>query len=567
MIRMLKTLFRHGKLPGCGKQSGLSPIAYTSGARRLLKQKRFWDIGCFLSRLHQQDTGLSPDQLNGIVPAEDAEAACQYYHQEIGTIALGLGSNGEILRFLSGDPGPFTVILPRTMRSWLSAQGMQLRSARSQWSFLRLQWQKAWLCAQMMRHILRRQGRMFRRPAPDGPYAAFVGGQTVFLPCKAVPPEDRWDMVSWYRRSGLIQRPLKEIWMVDVAPDDDRDPAGLAFPNKALPALQGDDEARAFLREASGIARRCLRLWLSGKGWAPFVCLQALELAYARHVSSNDFADQYLFNWTSSFMIRPLWTREAIRQGSRVVFVVYSHNFRFFFPDEPREEGQPGRTDPVPNPNLQLMTWPEYAVPEAGVEAALRQHEPAPALYHHVGAIGLFDMPMPLPETDRPAIAIFESEPGRLPLYARMGSLPLFGDIDYCIRFMEECCAAIRDVGAVPVWKSKSYWTNANQEPQNISAAFRRRHRVVEKYDAVIIDSRISSHRVASWAAGAIVMPFSSAATNARLLGQPVAYFDPSGRLAPFEAMAFGTPLILNPDDLRAWLGDIVARTGSSGHT
>jgi hypothetical protein len=504
----------------------------------------------YMRRLANASLGLPRGWLIGLVPANLGVGAEWCLRQLLWFQARQpLGARADLVRFINGDPGPFFAPLPSAWRNELRSFGMKLDFARSSWSFLRFQISGYASGIRRIMHYVRNFRRFGR---PDGRYAVLYHARSLNVPPRNCPPP-HWDWATWTWESGLVEPGLR-LWAVSLAGEDVARENIETVPNP-LPILRSRGAALKFAALTMQIMVVTTLRWLSGAWWAPIMLREFVDLAYVRCVASSDLAVSYFFPPQFS-SLRPLWTWAVEKQDSKAIKVSYSHNFQTTF-----LRGKPDL--PMSDPTYSLMCWSDavYLTEQCG---PFMESLGAPRHRHIVGGpVAFVDEGGLPPKTNRPAIAVFDTDPWPRVDRAIVGMPQYWHSVDIVRTFLDEVSAAIRDAGAVPVWKLKG--TIFDEEARH-AGALRYDHvahrSIARKHDVVICEDTVPVHRLAGSVDAAIVLPFTTPATIFRQFGLPAAYYDPTGELGGNIVMARGAQILTDRRALRVWLQEVLERVG-----
>ena len=94
----------------------------------------------------------------------------------------------------------------------------------------------------------------------------------------------------------------------------------------------------------------CLYDFLRGYWWHPLLLSEAAERKFVEIINVDSLHSMYLFNNTSGFAYKPMWTYEAEKKGVEIIFYFYSLNY---FPNTKKFQNPVGMTS---------MSWKNFAV-------------------------------------------------------------------------------------------------------------------------------------------------------------------------------------------------------------
>lgn len=279
----------------------------------------------------------------------------------------------------------------------------------------------------------------------------------------------------------------------------------------------------------------CLR----GRWWHALLLNQAALAAQVRSLPINLLAQEYLFH-NSGWIYRPLWTYDAERLGSAVIFYFYSTNCESF--------KKPCGYSPLTY-GWKAMTWPHYLVWNEYQLDFVRRAVGAQANISVVGPIWFQSNVAKMPQLDKPGVAVFDVTPIRQSRYCILGVDYDFYIPSTCESFLKNIANISSRLDTVILWKRKRK-IGTMSHPQYRYFA----DRLSERADVVLIDPDISAFRVIESSCAVISMPFTSTALIARAMGKPSIYYDPTGKLQRDDRAAHGIFIISDLDELETWL-------------
>lgn len=295
---------------------------------------------------------------------------------------------------------------------------------------------------------------------------------------------------------------------------------------------------------AWGIGASLIATWdfLRGRWWHALLLNQAALAAQARMQSPERLARDYLFH-NSGWIYRPLWTYEAEKRGSRIIFYFYSSNCEGF----KRPEGYPPLLY-----GYQAMNWPLYLVWDEYQADFVRRAVGETANISVVGPIWFHCSAMEMPAISGRGVAVFDITPTRSSLYQTLGMDFEFYVPQICITFLRDIQSAAKDSGYLMLWKRKRKLKKESSfaHPSYLSSA----ERLSESENVIAVDPGISAYRVIEASTRVVSMPFTSTALIARELGKPSCYYDPTGLVQKEDRAAHGIVIISGVEELTRWL-------------
>lgn len=451
----------------------------------------------------------------------------------------GFNLNRALLRALGSKRNSVVFPLPNEWRNILKKHGFKVANIRSAvlWQF--------YVLALLLYGVVRIgkisfAGISFGRNAESQlkPYAYFVDLVHGNLPQERTDTKS-YDVISWYlQRFGkaknieVVQHSVARALPVIVGGVE-------VFPCQGpLPSLMSTRAVCDYVLwgfHASLIAAvDCLR----GRWWHALLLNQSALASQVRNLPEGSLAQEYLFH-NSCWIYRPLWTYEAERRGSAIIFYFYSTNTEDF----KRSSVYP----PIPY-GWKAMTWPRYLVWDKYQADFVRRSVRKSVTISVVGPIWFECKPLLMPQIKKPGIAVFDVTPQRLSSYCTFGI-----DYEFYIpriskMFLEHIADKAQQADILMLWKGKRrIGSRAHPNYRQFAG------KLSERSNVVTIDPDISALRLIESSCAVISMPFTSTALIARALGKPSIYYDPTGELQRDDRAAHGIEVIRGPEELRHW--------------
>lgn len=508
------------------------------GYRALRETNALGSIGAVKEAL--TITALGVDKSSPLVFGAGVERAESITRQYLLARLGGLEFNSALL-YATGASGSRVVYpMPPEWRQVLRSHGFAVAERRSAflwnsyvvlflvYAFAVLVWQLVGSVREMVRPRYRGLGR----------YAYFDSLTVGTLP---QPGDDgrSHDVISWYGHSSVRAGGLDTIChgAKDAARRRAMNVPVVPLPG-ALPPLTRLSVVTRFI--AWGLSAGALAVvdLFRGRWWHAMLLKEGVSAATARLQASSRLARDYLFH-NSGWIYRPLWTYEAEKQGSRIVFYFYSTNCEPF----KRPEAYPS----IPY-GWRAMSWPNYLVWDEYQADFVRRAVGDNARIQVVGPIWFHTSAADLPAFSK-AIAVFDVTPVRPSFYVTLGLDREYYVPETSVRFLSDVNEAAQRNGYKIVWKRK------RRLGANTHAGYRS---LVEKLansgNVVSVDPDISAYRVIESSQLVVSMPFTSTALIAKELGKPSCYYDPTGSLQRDDRAAHGIPIIQGPLALAEWI-------------
>jgi polysaccharide biosynthesis PFTS motif protein len=456
--------------------------------------------------------------------------------------AVGRAWLGKAMAFVGGKRKPIIHPLPKSWIADLERRGYRFNRIGCRLAL-------GWLALGSFIHGLAAYGRRltsYRATMAEDSQSAHVsfGALTeASLPSRdALGPSS--DLISWYRRSALFDAEGPEVRaeIMNLGTRWERRSPGLVVNNSMLPPLPNLGAAMRFAWQGLLCILTAVADLLRGRWWSGVLLREAILLHYVRNLPVSALARAYYFN-NSSWILRPLWTYEAERSGSRIAMIFYStNNDRFCVR---------GHWTPV-SAGMTIMTWPTFVVWDEYQTDLLRTFCPR-AEFEIVGSVPLSDgSDEVVPRAD---IAMFDVTAFRPVLLASLGVPMVYYDAPIVEAFLEDVISSANELGLTVAWKSK----------RDVGRAAHPRYRakqmqIASAGDVRLIPPEVNALRVIDNTRVVISMPFTSTAIVAAILGKPSAYYDPTGELEFLPRAAHGLSVLRTRDELLAWLREYAVR-------
>lgn len=349
-----------------------------------------------------------------------------------------------------------------------------------------------------------------------------------------------YDVISWYlqwenRKEGLnhIFHSVKDHKRITVEPISI---IGAEFPMPLFRSLT------AYFRYIVWLLNSLFILpleFFKGHWWNLALFQEASRAAAMRVQVSEEIHTQYLFH-NSSWVYRPLWTYEAEKRGSEIIFYFYSTNCESF----KRESGYPIQAN-----FWQLMNWPRYIVWDNYQKEFV---ERAVGYGYDICVAGIIWFSTTGAKMDTQLtkpVAVFDVQPFRDSRYQVLGLDHEYYIPETACSFLEDIYRVVREVDCNMVLKRK----------RNISSmahpAYRHCVKKLESYSNFQgIEADLSAQELIEQCEIVISMPFTSTALIARDLGKKSIYYDPHRKIIKDDRAAHGIEIIQGEEELREWL-------------
>jgi len=528
---------------GCIKKIKRSRLRRIMRGYRVLKQSGRIDlIAQVKEALTEQEFDLSAKDFSPCMMG----AGCSYGEIVVRQYLLirigGLNLNQALLHALGKSDGKVIFPLPKEWRVTISKYGFKVSNIRSA-----ILWHLyifgAWLygLVKITKVIFSGFKSLTQEPKKSKKYAYFANLSSGNLP-HGIHGQKNYDIVSWYLQwRGSAESVEAVHHSVPNVPNKLIDGVDLVFEAQALPALIG---LKAFARYAAWGAMACfiaLMDCLRGRWWHAFLLNQSALSAQVRLLPKKTLACEYLFH-NSGFIYRPLWTYDAEKVGSKIIFYFYSTNCENFKTSEAEASIPYG---------WKAMSWPRYLVWDDWQADFVKRSVGNGCEISVVGSIWFQSGMGEIEEIVNPSIAVFDVTPRRKSQYITLGLGNEFYTPGVANLFLQQVSNAIWQQKLLMNWKRK------RSVGRIAHPLYRKMSDQLGKVNHVrIVDPDISAVVIIEKSTAVISMPFTSTALIAREMGKPSVYFDPTGLLQKNDRAAHSIPVLSNQIELEIWISE-----------
>ena len=286
----------------------------------------------------------------------------------------------------------------------------------------------------------------------------------------------------------------------------------------------------------------CIRDMLLLRWWTPLVMEQCVLAAALRITEDSSIAKEYLLH-NSSWVYRPIWTYEAERCGSRILFYFYSTNCEEF----KTKEGYPENLN-----GWNLATWPNVLVWNQYQGDFVKRTFHSADKIINVGPIW-FSSSSEVFSVDSELIgltkaAIFDVQPHRASRFQLLGASTVYFSSKVAIQFLMDIYKVLDENNIVVLHKAKRSIGNIlHPRYRNILKEFSSRNHIS-------INPNFSASYIIDQADMVISMPFTSTALVGENKNRPSIYYDPFGGVERDDRAAHNIPIVTGIDELRIWI-------------
>jgi polysaccharide biosynthesis PFTS motif protein len=269
---------------------------------------------------------------------------------------------------------------------------------------------------------------------------------------------------------------------------------------------------------------------------------QAALSAQVRCLNKKSLALDYLFN-NSEAIYRPLWTYDAEKLGSRIIFFFYSTNSENFKISE--------SVAPLPY-SWKAISWPYFLIWDTWHEDFVRKSVGINFSTELVGPIWFNDgRPIDIPVLKN-MVAVFDVQPKRDSVYQILGQ-----PYEYYIPTITN--SFLLNIHSLSLSKNFNIVLKRKRKiGDEIHPSYRKAIKNLSGQPNFFeIDSEISAWHLIASSMAVISMPFTSTALIARHLGKPSIYYDPSGILRKDDPAAHNIPVLSSVFELSNWIDEV----------
>ena len=353
------------------------------------------------------------------------------------------------------------------------------------------------------------------------------------------------DIISWYENNigrsrdistlchGVLDVPLQKLQNKPVT-----------YIPSPVPYLCDYKQVLLFIKWGAGAISLSFIDILRGRWWHAVLLSESVITARTRLQIPDRLAQDYLFH-NSNWIYRPLWTYEAEKLGSRILFYFYSTNVESFL----KPDGSKSITY-----GWQASSWPNIFVwDDAQINFIRNEVGNTSAKISVVGPIWFSASEKKLDKLQTAAIAVFDVQPVRESFYQTLGI-----DFEYYIsstakQFLHDIYSALNSNKITLALKRKRKISNLAHPKYRyfVESLERRAHYIA-------IDPDIAASQVIKESVAVISMPYTSTALLGREQGKPSVYYDPFSQCQKEDPAAHGIEVLSGYDELQAWVISIV---------
>jgi polysaccharide biosynthesis PFTS motif protein len=372
------------------------------------------------------------------------------------------------------------------------------------------------------------------------PYAYFANMSASNIPSCSERFEDR-NIITWYktwdRRHSDVEFLCHDAKRVKDFSIDGFKIHHFSFTKFSLFGLKSTSLFFLWCIKATAI---CLKDILLFRWWTLLLFEQFVLAALIRCTDKKFIAKDYFFH-NSTWIYRPMWTYEAEKSGSRIMFYFYSTNVVEFIP-------KCGYPDNVNGWNL--ASWPNVLVWDEYQADFVKSKFNSVKDIKIVGPILISTSNSKLTIDSKfknmKKAAIFDVLPRRSSVFQLLGTLTEYYSARIPIQFLNDVYDVMYENNMLILHKCKR---NSRTTHPSYEAAMLNNGRETQ----VMVDPETSAIEVIAKADIVISMPFTSTAILARQQNKPSIFYDPFGDLE-HDDRRHGVPIVVGKNNLREWL-------------
>ncbi|MCX6237730.1 MAG: polysaccharide biosynthesis PFTS motif protein [Bacteroidia bacterium] len=355
-----------------------------------------------------------------------------------------------------------------------------------------------------------------------------------------------YDIITWYRQwVGRVIGLDNLCHRVKGASTRTLDPIPVVSLPSILPPLTQNILLWRYIIWAIAASLLAIFDLIRGRWWHALMLSEASSAALVKLQNPNKLAREYLFH-NSNHTYRPLWTYEAEKKGSRIIFYFYSANVEAF---------KCSKEYPPPWIGWRTATWPIYLVWDKYQADFIRRSVSMKPNINIVGSIWFNASPNEMPVLPPNSIAVFDVQPVRDAFYQTLGI-----DFDYyipntCNQFLIDIFDSLKKHKATLILKRKrEIGKLSHYKYRNLLTDLKKQNNFIE------VENTIEAQRIIENCTAVISMPFTSTALLGRELKKPSIYYDPHGQIQKDDRGAHGIPIITDIEELREWVATVLSQ-------
>lgn len=354
------------------------------------------------------------------------------------------------------------------------------------------------------------------------------------------------DIITWYYRWEKRVHPIDGIYhSIEGAKTSMIDGVPIVAVPSAIPSLGNLVLLlRYFIWGVQASILSLIDIFRS-RYWHALLLRESSKSGQIRLLKPESLASDYLFH-NSNHIFRPLWTYDAEKMGSRIIFYFYSTNCETF---------KTSSGYPLQEHTWHIISWPNYLVWDKHqhdfIKRAVGNDK---SEIHVVGPIWFSSSDKEIPTYDaEKSIAVFDVQPMRESRYQLLGQANGFNTPFTTNQFLQDISEITKKHNAKIVFKRKRHIGKlVHKKYYNLV------EQLTQSQHFLSVDPEVDAIRLIEKSLAVISMPFTSTAILAKELGKPTIYYDPNGQIQKDDRAAHDIRVVCGKAELDEWMNDII---------
>jgi polysaccharide biosynthesis PFTS motif protein len=282
---------------------------------------------------------------------------------------------------------------------------------------------------------------------------------------------------------------------------------------------------------------------ISGKWENMLLFNETIQYLQVKYANKNRLARNYLFN-NSIGIYRPLWTYEAEKKGSNIIFYFYSiPSYHKLFSNSIND---------TLIESLKLQTWNIYYLWNQFHCKTLKYNINYKASFYITGPI-VFGKPFFNLSQHYKTIALFDIQSFNDSKYKLFSISEEYYIPEIAIKFLSDIKEVAKLLDYKIVYKRKR---NIGNEIHPKLLEYINNDFIDNKY-IIQIDTDISAYDIIYNTVGSISMPFTSTAFIGKHVLKPAIFYDPTGYISKSNNNADDILILTNIEELKSWVSNL----------
>ena len=517
---------------------------------QVLKNKNELDIISVIKEdLSRTSLGLTNKNSSSLIFFSEVNNTDLIIRQFLIVKLLTVDFNKSILLGVLKNKRTINYPLPRKWRVVLEHHGFIANtwSNRLKWSIFILTYFLSGI-ASILVFTWKSAKMMLQKNVVLPPYAYFQTLAGNNFPVQHADGGQSHDIFSWYRQwNGKPSAVNRFAHSVPNIPND-RKIEDTQYMSFMFPYLRKASQVLSYLIWGIAVSIYAFFNCLLGRFWHALLLREASKSNIVRLLEHDKLAQDYLIH-NSNHIFKPLWTYEAEKRGSRVLFYFYSTNCETF---------KTNNDYPLQEHTWHIMSWSNYLVWDQYQADFIKRcvgnigHK-----IHIVGSIWFSTSTKSIPSINSDkSIALFDVQPMRDSYYCILGQSNGYNTPRIVNQFLTDIADTLLERNYTILFKRKRNIGNlVHKKYFNLAV------KLSNKKNFITVDPGLDAIRLIEKSAAVISMPFTSTAILGKELGKPSIYYDPFGQIQKDDRAAHGIKVIIGKEELNEWLDDLFAKT------